>query len=131
MGLWSYEEGNVLLLYRRLSQTPNRKNRRLAQASLQLFTSRRAGIWSSNRDSSCFGHGAAHHLPGECFETRLAAQRIKPPVDLDAAEDAGVEGRTIFVALFQQPQRFLFIAQRQVDDSQRIGRDITLAGYSR
>jgi len=36
----------------------------------------------------------------------VAAQRIKPPVDLDAAEDAGVEGRTIFVVFFQQPQRF-------------------------
>ena len=85
---------------------------------------------SQQRDSWCFGHGATHHLTGECFETWLAAQRIKPPIDLDAAEDPGVEGRAIFVALFQQPQCFLFIAQRQVDHGERIGRDITLPGYS-
>jgi len=65
------------------------------------------------------------------LETRVPAQRVEPPVDLDAAKDAGVEGRTIFVAFSQKPQRFLFIAQRQVDDSERIRRDITLPGFSR
>src|SRR6266480_7761650 len=86
---------------------------------------------SPHRDSWCFGHRAAHHLPGECLETRVPAQRVEPPVDLDAAEDPGVERRATLVALFQQPQRFLFIAQRQVYDSEGIGRDIALPGFSR
>src|SRR4029077_16115043 len=83
------------------------------------------------RESRCCGLGATHHFPDECCEPRLAAQRFEPPVDLDAAEDAGVEGRAIFVAFFQQAQRFLFLAQREVDDSERIGWDITLPGFSR
>src|SRR5580765_3969825 len=83
------------------------------------------------RDSWCFGHVATRHLPDECFETRLAAQRVEPPVDLDAAVDPGVERREIFVAFFQQAQRFLFLPQREADDGERIGRDITLPGLSR
>src|SRR4029453_1809422 len=99
--------------------------------SFICFSGGKMVFQSQHRDSWCFGHGATHHLPGECFETRLATQRMKPPVDLDAGEEAGVERRAIVVALFQQPQRFLFIAQRQVDDGERIGWDVTLSGYSR
>ena len=92
-----------------------------------------SGLWrrSPLRVSRCFGLGATRHFPDECLETRIAAQRFESSVDLDAAVDPGVERREIFVALFQQPQRFLFIPQRQVDDSERIGWDITLPGCSR
>src|SRR5882724_5447712 len=82
-------------------------------------------------DSWCFGAVATHHFLGESFETRVAAQGVEPPVDLDAAEDAGVEGGAIFIALFQQSHRFLLIAQRQLNDGKRIGRDIALPRFSR
>ena len=78
-----------------------------------------------------FRHGAAHNLASQCVETWLAAERVESSVDLDTAEDAGVEGRAIFVALLQQSQRFIFIPQRQVDDRERIGRNITLLGLIR
>ena len=71
---------------------------------------------SQHRDSWCFGHGATHHLPGECFETWIAAERVESSVDLDTAEDAGVEGREIFVTFLQQSQRLILVPQSQVDD---------------
>ena len=81
---------------------------------------------SQQRDSSCFGHGATHHLTGECFETRIAAERVESSVDLDTAEDAGVEGREIFVTFLQQSQRLILVPQSQVDDRKRIRRNVTL-----
>ena len=81
---------------------------------------------SQQRDSWCFGHGATHHLTGECFETWIAAERVESSVDLDTAEDAGVEGREIFVTFLQQSQRLILVPQSEVDDCKRIRRNVTL-----
>ena len=77
-------------------------------------------------DSRRFGDGVAHYLADQRFETRIAAQRIESSVDLDTAEDAGVEGREIFVTFLQQSQRFILISEGQVDDRKRIRRNVTL-----
>src|SRR4029453_6970918 len=66
----------------------------------------------------------------QVLEPRIPPEGVEPSVDLDTAEDPGSEGRAIFVALFQEPQRFLLVAQRQVDNSERIGRDIALSEFT-
>jgi hypothetical protein len=58
---------------------------------------------------------------GQLLEPRIASEGVEPSVDLDAAEDAGVERCAILVAPLQQPQRVLFVAQRDVDNSECIG----------
>src|SRR5689334_14942830 len=72
-----------------------------------------------------FRAGATSHFPGERFEARLTAQRIEPSVDLNAAEDSGVERGTVVVALFQAAKGLLFFTQREMDNRERISRNIT------
>ena len=65
------------------------------------------------------------------LEPRIASQGVEPSVDLNTAKDAGVEGRAIFFALFQQSQGFVFIAKGQMDHCERISRDVTFPRCSR
>src|SRR5436189_267114 len=55
------------------------------------------------------------------LEARLAAQRVEPLVGLEAAVIALKEDSALVEALLEQLQRFLFLTQGKVDDSERKG----------
>src|ERR1043166_5694999 len=62
----------------------------------------------------------------EFLETRFFAQRIKPLVDLDAAEQALQQNIALDETLLEQAQRFFLLAKCEMNDRERIGADVPL-----
>ena len=77
-----------------------------------------------------FGNGAIHRLFGKCLETRIVAQRFEPSIDLDAAEDAGIERLAIFVLSWESWRR-RGMARRPVRNSSKAESDTTSAATPR
>src|SRR5437016_2139951 len=65
------------------------------------------------------------------LEASLAAKRVEPLVGLRAAVVALEKDAALVEALLKQPQRLLVLTQGKVDDSERVGRHITLPGLTR
>ena len=93
-------------------------DRQRPRATRSLRRQRVAGIFRWRYESDYSFLFLRKDALDQVLEPRIAPERLEPSVDLDTAEDASVEDRALFVALFQEPQRFLLIAQRQVDKSE-------------
>ena len=45
------------------------------------------------------------------FEPRITAKRVEAVINKYPAQISGVEGRVIFIALLEQADRFVFVAE--------------------
>src|SRR6266550_8336202 len=100
-----------------------------ARATRRLHTRRQpckhCAVLARQRNCPSFRFCGKESLD-QFLEAGLAPQRVEPLVGLGAAEVALEKDTALVEAFLEQLQRFLFLTQGKVDDSERVGRHIML-----